>query len=56
MGQLSAWQESDDGIGISRTVVLPVAGEPEGVLHLDLDVGVGEVEGHHRARSHTEVG
>ena len=36
--------EGDDGIGISRTVVLPVAGEPEGVLHLDLDVGVGEVE------------
>ena len=38
------WEESDDGISISRTVVLPVSGESEGVLHLDLDVGVGEVE------------
>ena len=38
------WEESDDGIGISRTIVLPVWGEPEGELHLDLDVGVGEAE------------
>ena len=38
------WEESDDGIGISRTVVLPGWGEPEGELHLDIDVGVGEAE------------
>ena len=38
------WEESDDGIGISRTIVLPVWGEPEGELHLDIDVGVGEAE------------
>ena len=38
------WEESDDGVSISRTVVLPVSGEPEGVLHLDLDAGVGKVE------------
>ena len=38
------WQESDDGISISHTVVLPVSGEPEGVLHLDLDAGVGKVK------------
>ena len=38
------WEESDDGIGISRTIVLPVWGEPEGDLHLDIDVGVGEAE------------
>ena len=38
------WEESDDGISMSRTVVLPVGGEPEGVLHLDLDAGVGKVE------------
>ena len=38
------WEESDDGIGISRTIVLPTWGEPEGELHLDIDVGVGEAE------------
>ena len=38
------WEKSDDGIGISRTIVLPVWGEPEGELHLDIDVGVGEAE------------
>ena len=38
------WEQGDDGIGISRTIVLPVWGEPEGELHLDIDVGVGEAE------------
>ena len=38
------WEESDDGIGVSRTIVLPTWGEPEGELHLDIDVGVGEAE------------
>ena len=38
------WGESDDGLGISRKIVLPVSGEPEGELHLDLDVGVGKAE------------
>ena len=38
------WEESTDGIGISRTIVLPGWGEPEGELHLDLDVGIGEAE------------
>ena len=38
------WEESDDGIGISRTIMLPVWGEPEGELHLDIDVGLGKAE------------
>ena len=38
------WEQSDDGVGISRTIVLPAWGEPEGELHLDIDVGVGEAE------------
>ena len=38
------WEETDDGLGISRTIALPVRGEPEGELHLNLDVGVGQAE------------
>ncbi|MCE2513142.1 MAG: PspC domain-containing protein [Acidimicrobiia bacterium] len=38
------WEDSEDGLGIARTVTVPVWGEHEGELRLDIDVGVGEAE------------
>ncbi|MCY4664628.1 MAG: PspC domain-containing protein, partial [Acidimicrobiaceae bacterium] len=38
------WEDSEDGLGIGRTVTVPVWGEHEGELRLDIDVGVGEAE------------
>ena len=39
-----SWTQSDNGIGISRKTSLPVRGESEGELHLNLEVGVGEAK------------
>ena len=36
------WEDSEDGLGIGRTITVPVWGEHEGELRLDIDVGIGE--------------
>ena len=38
------WEESEEGLGISRRITLPARGEHEGELRLDIDVGIGEAE------------
>ena len=38
------WEDSEDGLDIGRTVTVPVWGEHEGELRLDIDVGIGEAE------------
>ena len=38
------WEDSEDGLGIGRTVTVGVWGEHEGELRLDIDVGVGKAE------------
>ena len=38
------WEDSEDGLGIGRTITVPVWGEHEGELRLDIDVGVGKAE------------
>ena len=38
------WQDREDGLGIGRTITVPVWGEHEGELRLDIDVGIGEAE------------
>ena len=38
------WEDSEDGLGIGRTVTVPVWGAHEGELRLDIDVGVGKAE------------
>ena len=38
------WEETADGLGIGRTITVPVWGEAEGALRLDIDVGIGEAE------------
>ena len=40
----NTWESGDDGVSISRKISLPVRGEPDGALRLDIDVGIGEVE------------
>ena len=38
------WEDSEDGLGIDRTITVPVWGEHEGELRLDIDVGIGKAE------------
>ena len=38
------WHASEDGLGIGRTVTVPVGGEPTDGLRLDIDVGIGKAE------------
>ncbi len=38
------WEDSDDGLGLSRTITVPVEGEHEGELRLDIEVGIGKAE------------
>ncbi len=39
-----SWEDSEDGLDISRTITVPVQGETTGELRLDIDVGIGEAE------------
>ena len=37
-----SWEDSEDGLDVSRTITVPVQGETTGDLRLDIDVGIGE--------------
>ncbi len=39
-----SWEDSEDGLDVSRTITVPVQGETTGELRLDIDVGIGEAE------------
>jgi len=38
------WEAGEDGLGIGRTITVPVWGEHQGELRLDIDVGIGKAE------------
>ena len=37
------WHDREQGLGLARQITTPVWGEPESELHLDIDIGIGEV-------------
>ena len=38
------WEDSENGLGLSRRIAVPAWGEPAGELRLDIDVGIGRAE------------
>ncbi|MCY4422623.1 MAG: PspC domain-containing protein [Acidimicrobiaceae bacterium] len=38
------WEDREEGLGVARRITMPVWGEPEGELRLDVDIGIGEAE------------